>query len=165
VLPWVSMAQALGWSLGSHDFQSRQSHFGQGYRRIPDSQPSPTLMATGLAGRDRWVVNTRGDRGDHPQGGNEFSADRPSWALTEKARSWHAYRAGSQPNQAVRGEFRRITVEEAACLQTFPVGYPWQGARTKQYQQIGNAVPPLLALHVLAAALGVAVPLDEREAA
>jgi site-specific DNA-cytosine methylase len=33
------------------------------------------------------------------------------------------------------------------------------------FQQIGNAVPPLLALHVLAAALGVAVPLDEREAA
>lgn len=55
------------------------------------------------------------------------------------------------------GESVRVTVEEAAALQTFPPGYPWRGTKTAQYQQIGNAVPPLLARHVLAAAAGISV--------
>ncbi|MFZ1154712.1 MAG: DNA cytosine methyltransferase [Solirubrobacteraceae bacterium] len=52
--------------------------------------------------------------------------------------------APSQATNAVR-----VNVEEAATLQGFPEGYPWQGARTRQFKQVGNAVPPPLAHRVL----------------
>lgn len=49
----------------------------------------------------------------------------------------------------------RLEQEEAHVLQTFPQEPPfiWCGSKSKVFLQIGNAVPPLLAQHILAALL------------
>lgn len=46
------------------------------------------------------------------------------------------------------GRLRRLTIEEAAAIQTFPLGYSFAGSRTSIYRQIGNAVPCNLARQV-----------------
>jgi DNA (cytosine-5)-methyltransferase 1 len=73
----------------------------------------------------------------------------PSWIV-----EYHARLSSGRPPLARAPErLRRITVTEAALLQTFPAEFTFEGRQSSQYTQIGNAVPPLLAEAVAAALL------------
>jgi DNA (cytosine-5)-methyltransferase 1 len=59
----------------------------------------------------------------------------------------------TRPRQDRAGSVR-ISITDALVLQSFPPDYPLQGLKTKQFQQVGNAVPPRLAAHILAKLTG-----------
>jgi DNA (cytosine-5)-methyltransferase 1 len=46
------------------------------------------------------------------------------------------------------GRRRRLNIREGARLQSFPDWFEFQGSETSAFNQIGNAVPPMLAYHI-----------------
>ena len=96
--------------------------FNGGGRPIDLERPAPTILASA--------------------GGNKT----PFLDTLGVVPTYHAHlKGGGEPDIGEVPGARRLTVREAARLQSFPDEVEFHGRPSSQYRQIGNAVPPLLA--------------------
>ena len=151
---------------GGRDFGERRWMLTRqtGATARDQDHPSPTILAEGLA---KSVQVWTDQPGPYVPA---WTNDRPSTSVAgdprigqpgHKCMTDDCHPGRGKTRQFDRGSVR-VTQDEAATLQTFPAGHPWQGAKSKQFQQIGNAIPPLLAGAVLRSAAGLA-EVDSRE--
>lgn len=146
---WVSMAEALGWGSTARPYPTiagGSNRRGIDAEHVGGSHARSVLYGDRDAGRWMWVFDRpattiAGDPRVHPPGHKVNADDR---------RRGHTHYEGRAGARAIR-----VSVQEAAVLQSFRPDYPWQGTKTKVFQQVGNAVPPLLAAAILREALGV----------
>lgn len=139
LLPWVSMAEALGRPEG------------------PVPSPAPTVTSGGGATGGVEVFAGKGTRLRVLRASSQPNAavrreDEPAPTITTGGHDQHSrvwVDDGDPDGDAAEGTATQVTAQEAAALQTFPPDHPWQGSRSAQYRQVGNAVPPVLAAAVL----------------
>lgn len=126
-----------------------------------ETEPAPTMYFGGRLNKVVWEPSQRAAVAAevaprvNNQSGTEFDLawplDRPAPVIAGRDLVTMPGANANRFNGATksRNDGIRVTVQEAAVLQSFPADYPWQGSKTEQFQQVGDAVPPLLAYHIL----------------
>ncbi|MHB1084926.1 MAG: DNA cytosine methyltransferase [Thiobacillus sp.] len=126
-----------------------RSHMTSDLRRY--LYASAYATAHGVSPKGHKAFDLSGLRPDHKNWETGKFADRfriqlynrPATTVTSHISKDGHYFIHPDPSQC-----RSLTVREAARLQTFPDNYFFQGNRTQQFHQVGNAVPPLLAFKI-----------------
>ena len=124
VLPWVSMADALGWGMTERPCgRADDDDDGSGGKAAIEREKS----------RGAWA--------------------RPSFTVTGGGGATGGAEVFGRRAREAMNNAERVTVAEAAALQSYPPGFTFAGTKTKQFLQVGNAVPPLLAEAILRAVI------------
>ncbi|MEU1475916.1 DUF6339 family protein [Streptomyces sp. NPDC005760] len=121
----------------------------------------PSMASRGWPGAEEWAKGA--DRiapalvgGSDRRGGADLgpTGSKKAWAML----GVNGNSVGDEPPGAdfPRGEMPKLTVEQAARIQSIPEEWTFAGGKTSRYRQIGHAMPPPLAAAVgraIAAAL------------
>jgi len=152
--PPVSMAEALGWAGADRPARtvcgdrSPRWAYGQGNSYATGWTLADVVMTNG---GDRSIEDPSLTITASLDNGNmRWTAGRPATKVCGDARlapPGHRDREGGE--RQFGEDTVRVTVQEAAVLQSFRPDYPWYGTKSEKYSQVGNAVPPLLAAAVL----------------
>jgi DNA (cytosine-5)-methyltransferase 1 len=170
--PWVSMAQALGCDERRGVVHTNnQTNGGRRPRGLSRPLVAPAHTLDTASGS--WTFHGRlfRNRPRRPECLRPLDLPAPT-ILAQRHQDWVRHRPATTvacdsriarpghkrnkdtPDAPGRSEDAvKVTVAQATVLQGFPAGYPWQGSRSRQFQQVGNAVPPPLARRVVEAAM------------
>ncbi|AUH40545.1 DNA cytosine methyltransferase [Streptomyces sp. CMB-StM0423] len=149
------------WTHPADDGATSPGRRGGGPAWCHEAGDSRAVSAAAPGGRARrWSWSLRSNNQAHA---TTRTIDEPAGTLFFGHRAnectWVA--TPSDAGDTAAPEPIRIGVREAGVLQTFPANYPWAGNKGQQFSQIGNAVPPLLAGHLLAPHLGATLDPDD----
>lgn len=142
------------WKLrtGNNTMRHQREEADAKYERSV-GDPAPTLDSkVGSAWKvvPPWV-EARNDQTNESPADVDWPLDRPATTVAGRGLVPDPGATSNRHNDSgkSRNDGIRVSVEQAACLQSFRIGWPWQGSKTSQYRQVGNAVPPLMAASIL----------------
>jgi DNA (cytosine-5)-methyltransferase 1 len=137
LLPWVTMREALGWGVDAPTPTIAAGKTGDGRVFGSDDRADATFARRVFIPSGGERPNATSRSLDNPASTLFIGHDVPKWL--------------DDPTSTAAEKGVRVSIDEAAVIQSFPAGYPWQGSNTSKYRQIGNAYPPLMAKATLEA--------------
>lgn len=173
VLPWVSMAQALGWGTtgrpsftvcgggtetgGAEPYGRRARESLLAYRNgnqvraavRDENLPAPTVHFGEAFNDVRWVQRSNYSSRSGKSVPSPVPGSPPLGARELHEPSSTVTSKSARWAQADGSASLRVTVEETAILQSFPEDHVFAGKLGKRYLQVGNAIPPLMAGAIL----------------